>query len=245
MIATTLVQAALAQCILAGGPIAPSVVFPNTVEGNTQMPMTWDGTYYYAGHGGSNPMPMTVYDGGGAYLTTRSVGMDFRAVFGKHDGSNTSYFRGYASNQIRSRTPGVGGSLHATLSGGSIDAQAAVAWDAAAANFVVNNYGIVNRWDDTGAFLGTTKLIGFGVGVLGESGYPQGRGVATSPGGCWLTYASGTLSSWDASGNRVSAVILSGAGATFDSHFGYGYTNNLFWVPDSEGGSWRGYAIGL
>ncbi len=243
MIAILLVQAGLAQCVLAAGPIAPTTVFPNSVEGNTQMPMTWDGTYYYAGHGGSTPMPLSIYDAAGAHLTTKSIALDFRGTFNKADGTDVSYFRGYASTQIRKRTPGVGGAVHTVLVGGTVDAQAAVAWDPIQAAFIVNNYGQVNRWTDGGGFIGATALIGFGAGA--EEAYPQGRNIAATPGGCWLTYEAGTVSAWDSGGNRVSTAVLSGAGTTFDSYFGSGYTNNMFWVPDTEGGSWRGYSIGL
>lgn len=233
-------QVALAQCTLADAAYDAHMTFADNNPGNTQMSMWFDGTNYFVPNGGSNPMPMEIYDAAGAWLTNKSVGMDFRGAFGKHDGTNTTYFRGYSSPQIRQRTPGVGGSLYTTLAGGSLDAQSNVVWDPVEATFIANTNGTVNCWTDGGGFVGAVPLSGI------DATYPQGRGIATTPGGCWLTYANGTLTVWDkATGTAADSAVLNGGGNSFDSHFSFSYTNGHFWVLDFQGGTWRGYDIGL
>jgi hypothetical protein len=239
MLLTLAAGLAYAQCTFGAASYDAHMKFADKSNGWTQMSIWFDGTNYFVPNGGSSPMPMEIYDVAGSWLTDRSVGMDFRGAFGKHDGTNTTYFRGYSSKDIRKRTPGVGGSLHTTLSGGSLDAQSNVVWDPSEGTFIANTNGTVNCWDDAGAFVGFVPLSGI------DTAYPQGRGIATTPDGCWYTYANGTITSWDkATGTALDTATLNLAGNSFDSHFSFSYTNGHFWVLDFQGGTWRGYPVG-
>jgi len=210
----------------------------------TTMTMAWDGVDFWSSSGGGpGGDRLAQYDGNGAFISFYQPNVDWRAVFTKEDGVGPLYARGYASTQIRVMSGGPGVFVNdVSLSGGSLDAQAAVAFDTTRREFVALTNGSVQRWDESGNFVGAVALVGFG--TLGnESSYPADRGVAW---GCdhYLTYSDETLSSWDTTtGVRIASTTLTGAGLSFDSNFSISYTNERVYIVTVAGGLWQGYDV--
>jgi hypothetical protein len=219
-----------------------AMVFPEApLLEQTRMTMAWDGTNIWACSGGSsNGNRIAQHAANGAFLQYYQPGIDLRAVFTKGDGTSPLFARGFADNTIKVQVaPGVL-SNDVTLVGGSLDAQAAIAWDADQQQFVAQNMGTVTRWSSAGTLAGTVTLSGYG--QMGENVYPQNRGIAWAC-GHYLTYSNGVLSAWNGQGVRVAQTTLVGAGASFDSHFSYSYAQEKFFVVDQAGGSWRAYDV--
>ena len=239
---------ALAVVALAGMPagaqaalINPTVVFAEDAsQVQTRMTLAFDGTHYWSvTGGGSGGIREAQYTAAGAFLANYSPGLDFRSIF--TDAGGDVFARPYASNTIYQQTaPGVFIPM-TTLVGGTLNAQSAVVLNGAGTEYLAANVGIVNRWSLAGNFLGTINLAGFGT-VAGENTYSANRGIAAS-GNYLYTFSSGTLSTWDLLGNRLSQDTLVGAGSSFDANFSYSIANDLFFVE--SGGFWRGYDIGL
>jgi len=209
---------------------------------STRMTMTWDGVEYWASSGGSpSGNRVANHNAAGVVLNYFQPGIDMRAVFTMGDGTAPVYGRGYGSNSILQMTAPGSFANFVTLVGGSLDSQAAIAWDDTNAEFVAANNGTVYMWNIAGTNTGSVSLVGWGVGT--ETSYPQNRGVAWA---CdhYLTYADGTLSAWDmTTGIRVATTTLTGAGTSFDSYFSFSYADGLFFVLDASGGTWRGYEV--
>jgi hypothetical protein len=204
--------------------------------GSTTMTLAFDGTNFWSANGGYTNNPVHQYDADGNLQTTYDVPLDQRSIF--TDGARL-YIRPYGDPTIYMQDSPGNFSPYITLSGGSLDVQAAVV--STGSEYIANNFGSLNRWDSSGAFLGAVNLSGFG-SQNNEAEYPQGRGIAFG-GGYYLTYSNGVLSAWDGDGNRLDTTVLNGAGQGFDSHFSLSYTNDKFWVVDSSGGTWRGYQV--
>ena len=183
------------------------------------------------------------HDAGGALVQIYQPGVDWRAVFVKEVGVGPVYARAYSSAQIQVMTNPGQFANDVLLVGGQLDAQSAIAFDETQREFVaLNPNGDVQRWDETGAFLGVVTLVGYGNQGT-ESAYPQHRGVAWA---CdhYLTYSDGVLSAWDSgTGTRVSTTTLTGAGQSFDSYFSLSYAEDRVFIVDQAGGQWRGYPV--
>lgn len=232
------------DCNALGSPTYDaSMTFQDALQGTT-MTLAWDGNEFWTCSGGSNSgVRYARYSSQGSLVTTYQPGIDFRSVFTKGDGTVPVYARGYSSNQIMVQSAAGSFNNSTTLNGGSIDAQSAVVYDAAASQFVAFNAGSVTRWTDAGAFVSTTTLQGFG-NMNGENVYPQNRGIIAK-GGLYLTYSNGVISSWDMNGVRQKTSTLNGAGVGFDSHFSLSYGKGMVWIVDAAGGMWRGYNVGI
>jgi hypothetical protein len=208
---------------------------------STTMTMAWDGTNYYSGTGGGAGSPMVKYDAAGNIIASISPtpGIDFRSVF--TNGANDLLARGFASNTIYKQTATFGTfAALLTLNGGSLDPQSAVVLNSEETEYIARYQNTVSRWDLTGNALPAVTLAGGPV----FTGYPSDRGIAAA-GGYWLTFDNQTVYAWDYSGNLLDSALLNGAGTSFDSHFSYSYANDMFWVVDQAGGTWRGYDIDL
>ena len=208
----------------------------------TTMGMAFDGTNYWSCSGGdASGVRLARYNASGGLLATYSPGLDFRSVFTDKTGALLA--RAYGSPIIyRQTSPGIFVNSGITLTGGSLDAQSSVVLNSAGTEFLAMNLGVVSRWSTNGSYLGSVTLQGFG-SVGGENVFPQNRGLAVV-GSFWLTYNSTrVLSVWDPAGNRVMLATLSGAGAGFDSLFGFSCCNGKVFVVDVAGGLWWGYDI--
>lgn len=213
----------------------------NAALAQTRMTAAFDGTYYWTSSGGAaSDNRLAQYDALGNPLGTYAPGLDLRSVF--TDAGGTLYAREYGNATIYTQTsPGVF-AAGVTLVGGGLDEQSSVVFNSTYTGFVAFDAGgSVKEWDLTGAFVGSTPLIGFG-SMFGENGYPQDRGVAVL-GNYWLTYANGNLSAWDSGGNRTDTAQLLGAGTSFDSHFSLSVANGMVFVIDDAAGTWRGYDV--
>ncbi len=208
---------------------------------STTMTIAWDGTNYYTASGGGPGSPYGKYDANGGFISAASPtpGIDFRSVF--TDSANSLLARGYNSSSIYQQTSFGNFMVIASLAGGLLDSQSAVVLNGAKTEYLAQSGGTVSRWDLAGNYLGAVTLSGFGGG---EAFYPQGRGLATA-GNNLLTYYDGILTAWSMAGVELGSTALTGAGTGFDSGFSYSYANDLFWVVDEAGGTWRGYDIGL
>ena len=214
-------------------PDAPMLV-------DTRMPIAWDGQYYWEGSG-SGPMGnrLAQLDEVGNVIAYFQPGLDMRGVFTKGDGIGPVYFRQWNDPQIYVQTsPGVIED-DVVLVGGMLGDQEAVVWDDNNGYFIAHSAGTVTRWDETGAFVDTIDLNGYG-SQNGEMFGIENRGIAWSC-GYFYTYSEQVLSAWDETGERVATTTLNGAGTSGDSYYAYGATNGLFWVVDFANGTWRGY----
>jgi hypothetical protein len=192
--------------------------------------------------GGSSGTRLSRYDASGGWLIDFSPNRDIRSVFTQVDGVNPLLVRSYASRQIETfSAPGTSAPF-VYLSGGTLDAQSSVVWDAPNSQFLAMYAGRVDRWNGSGTWLGQTTLSGYGTSGT-ESSSPQNRGIATVD-GCWLTYESQKLHVWTTAGARSDTVTLTSAGTSSDSYYSFSYANGLVWVLDSAFGTWRGYDVG-
>jgi len=207
------------------------------------------GSLWGSSGGGSSGLRLAQYDTDGALMATFSPAIDLRSVFTRARGTSPLLARGYGSNQIQTQTsPGVFGN-DVALAGGTLDAQSAVVYDHVRDMFVALTNGVIYRWNDAGTFVDSIPLIGWDVDNPGESAYPQGRGMAVSHSGHYLTYHNRILSVWDQAGQRIYTTVLTGAGTSFDSYFSFSYTGPAFrgyvYLLDDAAGAWRRWIIGL
>ena len=216
--------------------------FANGAPNQHTMGIAFDGASYWSVDGGGpGGVRLAQYNSSGAFLTSYSPGLDFRSVF--TDAAGNVFARQYSDNTIYSMSaPGVFAAA-VSLVGGSLDAQSSVVLNGAGTEYVAMNLGNVDRWDLTGAYLGSVSLSGFG-SMGSEGAYPSNRGIAAF-GADYLTYdGGGDLSMWDASGNRVGTTVLVGAGTSFDSDFSFsGASDGRVLIADGVRGNWRGYQV--
>ncbi|MFT4622551.1 MAG: hypothetical protein ACI8PZ_001207 [Myxococcota bacterium] len=207
---------------------------------STYMTVAWDGTFLLFGSGGSSSgIRLTRHRADGSFEGAYEPGIDIRSVFTLGDGEGPSYIRGYSSSIVYEETgPGVY-TRSLELRGGLLDSQSAVVWDPERERFLAMEGGNVTLWDRGGALAGELVLSGYGRG--GEDVYPQNRGIVATPGGCWLTYHDGVVSSWDELGVRIADGTLSGGPTAFDSYFSFSYADGLVWLFDPALPGWRGY----
>lgn len=211
----------------------------------TTMTMAWDGTNYYSATGGGSGSPLVKYDAAGNIIasTAPTPGIDFRSIF--TNSSNELLARGCCApdglGAIYKQTATFGDfTLHVALNSPMPDFQSAVVLNSEGTEYIARSQATVNRWDLVGNALAAITLSGGPT----NTGYPSDRGIAAA-GGYWLTYDSQTVYAWDYTGSLLDSAVLNGAGTSFDSDFSYSYANNMFWVVDQSGGTWRGYDIGL
>ena len=211
----------------------------------TRMTIAWDGTHFWStAGGGSSGNRLAQYGATGAFISVFAPGMDLRSAFTKGDGSAPVFARVFSQTQLRvQNSPGVFGN-DVLLSGGSLNSQSALVWNAKTNEFAAQFSGTITRWTATGQLAGTITLQGYGT-LNNENTYPQHRGLCVSPKGWYMTYAGGVLSAWDDNGARVDTTVLNGAGTSFDSHFSISYAQGKVFVVDSAGGMWRGYDVGI
>lgn len=217
----------------------PAVTFADITE-NSIVGIAWDGMSYWSVSGGtSSGVTEGQQDGAGASVGTYMAGFDFRSVFTEGDGAAEVYARAYASPTILLQgAPGMW-SASLDLVGGTLDAQAMVAWNALTSEFIAFNDGTLSRWDATGAFVGTVAFPDYGT-LVGEHDFPQNRSIAWA-GGCYLTIDNDTLSAWDPMGTRVDTATLNGSGAGFATNLSLSHANGHVFVSDDA--QWRGYAV--
>ena len=228
----------------ADGIFAPSynadTVFTDGLGGTT-MGLTFDGANYYSvSGGGTNGVREAQYTAAGAVSAAYSPGLDFRSIFIGPGGAIQA--RQFNDGTIYTQTAPGSFAPTLTLAGGVPDSQSSVVFDSSG-NYDAMTGGTVSRWTAAGAALPSVALSGYGA-IGTESDFAASRGLATVD-NYWLTYADGTLSAWDFSGNRVGTTTLNGAGASFDSDFGFSYANGQAFVIDEAGGSWSGYNVGF
>ena len=190
---------------------------------------------------------MSEYDPAGVWIQDWATMPDFRSVFTKGDGVPPLYARAYSSPQVLVWN-GAAFVLSTTLTGYApgLGSQGVVVWDPTLVEYLATTDipADVHEFDAVGNYVQTTVLAGFG-GFGTEAAYPQGRSLAVTEDGCWLTYDQGHLSSWDRTGARVDTTTLTGAGTSFDSYFSLSFAQGLVWVVDVAGGTWRGYDVGI
>lgn len=207
----------------------------------TRMTISFDGSHYFSASGGNTDgLRIAEFGADGTLIAAYAPGLDLRSVF--TNGSGQVLARAFDDSTVyRQTSPGSFGAL-LTLEPNGLDSQSAVVMNAAG-QFVAMNQGAVSLWDGQGHALTGFNLAGFGA-QNGEANYPAGRGIA-AVGDLLFTYAAGTVSAWDYSGQRVDSATLEGAGTSFDSYFSFSYANGRFFVLDDAHGSWRGYDAGL
>lgn len=244
-----------AGCVATGSATVPvttgfsvhtNVVFADALDG-TGTGMTFDGTNYWACSGGSTSgTRLAQYSLTGALLASYAPGIDFRSLTVRADGILLA--RGYNTNAIYQQTsPGVFVNSGVTLAGTTLAPQSAVVLNAADSEYHAMFGGVISRWSTNGAYLGAVNLIGYGA-LPGESLTPPAISPANRAlavmGNLWLTYnGTNVLSLWDAGGNRVTQLLLSGAGTSLVSSYSFSYSNGKVFILDAAGGSWRAFDL--
>jgi hypothetical protein len=220
---------------------AASSTFADFNDTFTVMTLAFDGTDMWVSHGGSAAdMNEGQYDSNYTLLQRFQPNLDLRSFFTI---GTTLYARPFSNSSLYKQTAPGSFTPAVTLTGGTLDSQAAVVYDPNTATFVENDYGTVYTWNAGGSLVKSIPLVGWGQNS--ENSYPQGRGVAVAR-GCYLTYSgAGILSAWSDTGVRLATTTLTGAGVSFDSYFSLSYARGLVWVVDKVAGTWRGYNVGL
>ncbi len=203
--------------------------------GCTPMNVAFDGTFYYGYSGGTGSCRLNQWDAAGTYLGDYGPGIDGRSVFTKVGCAGPTRLNGYNSYDILVEvSPGVY-TVEMTLSGGSLDSQSVMGYDHVRDLFVAAPSGgmTVDRWrGEDGTYLDSLALSG------GEhDGYAQ----AVSNSGCYLTFRSGTLYSYDGdTGTLIDSATLSGAPGP---GYSFSYANGRVFINDGSG--WLGWPVGL
>ena len=227
--------------LITGFSVHTNVTFTDALAVTTTA-LAFDGTNYWSASGGSAvSVRLAAYGLSGAVSNTYSPGLDFRSLTTTPNGALLA--RAYGSGLIYTMTsPGGFTGSAVTLTGGTLDPQAAVVLNGPGTEFDAQSGGVVSRWSTNGTYIGAVNLIGFG-SLAGEASYPQSRGLAVL-GEFWLTYnGAGVVSLWDAGGHRVTELALPGAGTSNDSDFGFSYCNGKVFIVDVAGGTWRGFDL--
>ena len=220
------------------GPVFSEASYASslTLAGGHDTPMTvaFDGVNYLSGSGGGSTSPEAMYSGTGAQLAVASPspGIDFRSLFS--DATGAIYARGFNSNVIYKQTSFSNFTPFVTLDG-TLDSQMQVVLDSNGSRYIGNINGQVQEWSLSGALIGTVTL---GPNFNASNGLD-----IASAGGYWLNYNNSTLSAYDeTTGQLVDSTILVGAGS---GHYGQGYANGYFFVPNNDGSGYSGYAVSL
>jgi hypothetical protein len=208
------------------------------VLGSTSMTIAFDGNNYWTSSGGGDSgTRYAQYDAAGNLISTFAPGLDFRSVF--TDSSGTVYAREYANRTIYQQ--GVAGSFFdsgTSLSGGSLDNQSSVVINSAGTEFIAQNGGAVSRWGIDGNYIGSVTLDGY------SGSYPDDRGIV-SIGNYYGTYADGQFSLWGISGTLLDTALMLDSGGGFDTEFSLSYANDMLFLIDDAGGTWRGYELNI
>lgn len=219
-----------------------TISFQDMAANQHAVGIAFDGNHYWSCDGGNTSgVRLAEYDASGIGLATYQPGVSFRSCF-TNNNTATLYARGYDSSDILVQTsPGVF-STHVTLTGGSLNFQSSVVLNSnGSGDYIAMNGGIVGSWSASGNYMGATTLIGFGT-MFGEENYPASCRIASAA-GYFLTYSDENLSAWDAGGNRIGTTVLNGAGSTLDANLSLSFANNMIFIGDNAGGTWRGYYI--
>ncbi len=219
-------------------------------DGNVDVPsgIAYSSSSYWSVSGGSSAgIKLTQHDALGAIQNQYSPGIDFRSLFTKGTDS-TLFTRGFDSSDIlRQDSPGVF-TTETTLSGGTIDEQSMVAYDHVNNLYVANDRGTISRWDDSGNFVDTVSLHGFGSDYPGEELDFQGLTIAVSTKGYYLTYYNQRLSVWSDSGQRLWTTILTGSDASLTAYVSFSFTidaqNGWVWIADSSN-NWHRWRLDI
>lgn len=203
--------------------------------------VAYDGTEYYSGSGGSNFAPYAHYTSTGALIGTTEPTIDQRSIFS--NGAGGVFIRAYADRTIYQQVSFGTFTALLTLTGGPLDDQSAVVFDANGTGYVAHADGVISRWNAAGSFIETVNLAGFS-GT--EALTPNSRSLAVG-GDYWLTYDTDTqtLSAWTPWGARVGTTTLVGAGQSYDSGFGLSFANGMVFIVDFAFETWRGYEVDL
>lgn len=205
--------------------------------------LAWDGYGMFSSTDEPAGDDLARYDALGSFDLSYATGTSSTGIFTLGDGVPGLYARQSGSDDLyQIDETGLASGLFnlATL---PLDPLANVVADAGRGELVSHNNGLINRWSAAdGSPVGQLPLDGYG-GMAGEGSPPASVRMAMA-GGCYLTYANGSVSSWDSTGSRAGSSFLPGAGSTADSHNSFSYAKGLAWVRDA-GGTWRGYDIGL
>jgi len=231
--------------IFAQSSYAATTSFKDASSGNTTVMLAWDGTNYWAVYGGS-PTGVTEaeFNAAGAVVGTFSVAIDFRSVFTLDGKGATVYGHAFNDSIVRDQTSAGVFATAVTLTGTAPNSQSSVIYDGTGSEFVAQAGGTLSRWSaSTGAFIGNVTLTGFGT-MNSENTFPQSRSLAIAS-GLYLTYSNGVLSAWSPTGARLGTTTLASAGTSFTANLTLSYANGLVWICDNNGGTWRGYDVGL
>jgi M6 family metalloprotease-like protein len=240
LMANALRWSAIPDCTLKTNYVAAMTFTDATLLDDT-VSLAFDGTNFWSANGGDiGGNRLARYTAAGGFLAAFAPGIDFRSLF--TDAGGRLYAREYSSaNILRQTTPGTF-VTHVTLSGGSLDDNAAVVLNGNANEYIAMTNGVVLRWSTNGSFLGTVTLSGFGT-APGENDFPQNVRLA-AVGNSWLTYnLNRVLSIWNQSGSRIATTVLQNAGTGFDSAFSFSYCAGKAFVVDAPAALWRGYDI--
>jgi hypothetical protein len=208
------------------------------VLGSTSMTIAFDGNNYWTSSGGSSSgTRYAQYDAAGNLISSYAPGLDFRSVF--TGSSGTVYAREYANRTIYQQ--GAAGSFFdsgTSLSGGSLDNQSSVVINSAGTEFIAHSGGTVSRWGIGGNYIGSVTLDGY------SGSYPDNRGIV-SIGNYYGTYANGQLSLWGFSGTLLDTALMLDSGWDSDTEFSLSYANDMLFLIDDAGGTWRGYELNI
>ncbi len=225
------------------GNYAADIVFDEYLD-NIPVAMAWDGvSLWTVTQTGVDSRHMAEYLPDGTSVAIYTLATDFRGLASFVDGDTPLFARVKSLPGLLELHP----VLHtfaadATLVGGTLDPDSNVVWDDTTGEYLaLDDDGIVDRWDASGAWVGSVSLAGFGT-LFSESNFPQDRRLAVAE-GTLLTYSMGTLSAWDRSGTRLDTTNLLAAGVLADSHWSFSFAASRVWVIDDADANWRAYPI--
>jgi len=208
--------------------------------GSTPIAMAWDGVSYWSVGGGGPGVGMAEYDAAGVHQQTLNPGLDFRSLFTQGEGVTPLYARSYNDATIWVDDGGTF-SAHVSLATAmpGLYNQSSVVWDEAESEYVAAFNGTVIRWSADGSFIGSTELLGFGDAPYEHEVVNASNSQIAWAERCILTYSNGSLSAWDAEGNRVDTADLLPMYSA--NEFSLSYANGMVWI--SDGTTWQGVNV--
>jgi hypothetical protein len=211
---------------------------------DTPMPVSFDGTSYWAPSGGGISSPLHQYDPiTGDVIGTSVPGIDFRSSFA--DASGNIFASGYSDNRIYPMTSLGVFDLGTTFALQTVtpNDQAPVILSPDGTQYASRVGDTINFWSVIdGSWQSALTLSGYGT-VSGEvpSGNDQTNLDLAVYGAYYLTYLEGSdeVFAWDTSGNRVgNLTLLNNSSATA---YSFSYSNGYLFT--NGGGEYRGYAL--